>query len=290
MLRSMTAYGRGVVDQPGAHYAVEIQSVNRKHLEIQTHLPRILSFIENDVRSTVSEHISRGQISIRVQASFHDKAPYKVVPNFALAEQIKKGWDEIGEKLGIKGFSLEFLLSSPDIVSIEMTSEDEEGVKSDLLNALKLALEALITMKEREGVALVADFQQRLETIESGITMIMTKSLEHPEKWRKKIEERLSEIGKSLELDERVAREVALLAEKVDITEECVRFQSHIAQFREFVMKRGVFGKTLEFILQELGREINTIGSKSQDVEISRTVIVVKSELEKMREQVQNVE
>lgn len=290
MLKSMTACGRGMIEENGAHFVVEIQAVNRKHLDIQVHLPRTLSFLEADIRSRVAKEILRGQVSIRISASFYETPPYKVIPNLALAEEMKKAWDEVGERLGTKGFSLEFLLDSPEILSVEFSISEEKKVWHVLEKALNEATSQLILMKVKEGHSLFQDFSKRLELVESLVKLIEIKSVDAPLKWRKKVTERLQELGQGLEADERLLREVALLAEKGDITEECVRFHSHVRQYRDYMEKEGAFGKTLEFILQELGREINTIGSKSQDVEISRHVIEVKSELERMREQVQNVE
>lgn len=290
MLQSMTACGRGAIDEEGAHFVIEIQSVNRKHLDIQIHLPRTLSFFEAEIRSLIAKKLTRGQVSLRVMASFHHNAPYKVMPNMALAEEIKRAWDEVGAHLGTEGFKPEFLISTTDILSVEFSADHEKRIWNVLKKGLLKALEELNHMKLQEGSALKEDFSCRLVKIEKLLSEIESQSLEAPSKWKEKILERLASFRKEEEIQERIAREVALMLEKIDITEEIVRFRSHIDQFRGYMKKEGVFGKTLEFILQEFGREINTIGSKCQDALILQLVIEVKSEIEKMKEQVQNVE
>lgn len=286
----MTAFGRGAIDFEGIHFTVEIQSVNRKHLEIQVVLPRMLSLLETEVRSTVAATLFRGQISLRIQAVFHKESPYRFQPNLPLAIELKKAWDAIGTALGEKGFTLEILKESPDILVAELDESELSRLKRGLVCALETSLKELIGMKEKEGQALYSDFTRRLETLHKGIAFIEKQSIGACDKWRKKLVARIQEVVSLPENDERLLKEIALMAERLDITEECVRFQSHIVQFRDTLEQSGAVGKTLEFILQELGREINTIGSKSQDVEISKRVIEIKAELERMREQVQNVE
>ncbi|MCB1113183.1 MAG: YicC family protein [Chlamydiia bacterium] len=290
MIKSMTACGRGVAEDKGAHLVVEIQTVNRKHLDIQIHLPRTLSFFEADLRHDIAKAVARGQVSVRVSALFHQEAPYKVMPNLALAEEIKAAWDEVGKRLGTEGFKEEFLSHTPDFLSVEFSKDKEPWVRKLLLEALQKALSDVHHMKAEEGKAIKRDFSDRLELISETVKKIETLSKGQDKRWKERIEVRLKEVQGGLDLDERIARELALMADKYDITEEGVRFQSHVAQFKSFIDKPGAYGKTLEFILQELGREINTMGSKCQDADISMLVIIVKSELEKMREQVQNVE
>lgn len=290
MLRSMTAFGRGALDYEGMHFAVEIQSVNRKHLEIQIHLPRTLSILETEVRSRVANEVFRGQILVRVQVVFHGKSPYRFQPNLPLAKEIKRAWDEIGEALGEKAFSSDALLASPDVLVSEIDEHEIKNIKGGLEQAIEKCLNELIHMKEKEGRAIEEDFLPRLKAMENKVLFIEELSKGAPEKWRKKILSRIEEIASLTETDERLLKEIALMAERLDITEECVRFRSHVMQFKDVMHQKGAVGKTLEFILQELGREINTIGSKCQDVEISKTIIEVKGEIEKIREQVQNVE
>ena len=286
----MTAYGRGALDFEGVHVVVEIQSVNRRHLEMQVHLPRMFGVLETEVRRRVSEEVLRGQILVRVQLVFHGNAPCKFFPNLPLAREMKRAWDEVGEALGEKGFHWEALMDAPDILVAELDEVELERLKKGLDQALTMALRELVAMKEKEGKALTQDFLPRLAMIEAQLEAIKKKAVGAPERWRTKLRERIEEVIKLPENDDRLLKEIALMVERSDITEECVRVRLHVEHFREALKSKGAVGKTLEFILQELGREINTLGSKSQDGDISRCVIEVKSELEKIREQVQNVE
>jgi uncharacterized protein (TIGR00255 family) len=290
MIKSMTACGRGVAESQGAHIVVELQAVNRKHLDIQVHLPRTLSFFETKVRTLLGSLVVRGQISVRISASFSDKAPYKVLPNLALAEEVKKAWNELGKRIGGEGFKPEYLTALPEIISVEFSREEEEWLWTTLSQAIEKALHELNKMKEEEGKTLYHDFLHRLELIETHLQKIERLSVGGKERLRVKLESRLREVLLEEQIDERSAREMALIADKIDITEELVRFRSHTAQIKAYLVKQGAFGKTLEFLLQELGREINTLGAKSPDADITGEVILVKTEIERMKEQVQNVE
>lgn len=288
MIKSMTACGRGIQEKGGDHVVVEVQTVNRRHLDISVHLPRTLSFFDTAIRSAVAKRISRGQVTIRVSAQFQGSAPYKVIPNLALADEIKEAWDILGKRLNTEGFKEEFLIHTPDILSVEFQAEEE--VETLILNALNKALDEMDLMKEKEGKAIAKDFRERLDFISDELELLKTESVGSKTIWQEKIEARLKEIMKGEELDERVHKELLLMADKYDVTEEIVRFGSHIEQFKTFLSTKGAYGKTIEFLLQEMGREINTIGSKSQEARMTKHVISVKAELEKLREQVQNVE
>lgn len=292
MLKSMTAYGRAHAESEGAHFIIELQSLNRKHLEVQLHLPKVLTSLETEMRKKVQKIISRGQVNVRVQASFHDKSPYKIRANIALAKQLQTGWNDIAESLKLPEgdtFKLKFLTHVSDIFTVETNETLPENILGALWEAWEKAARAFNFMREKEGEVISNDMKERLENIRKYLEIIEQNQKNSPEKYRAKILDRLKEIVPGAEVDERIFREIALFAEKVNIDEECLRLKSHISQYEE-KLAQETQGKSLEFLIQEMSREANTIGSKSQDLSISMAVIEIKSELEKMREQVQNVE
>ncbi len=211
-----------------------------------------------------------------------------------MAKQTKEAWEEIADYLEVdkKGFDLSFLLTMPDILLVEENAEFQETYRSSLKDAVDIALENFMSMKIQEGTVLQLDIASRLVAIEAAMKLIELRTPYATQKYREKLIARLEEIVPGhIENEEKVLREIAIFAEKIDITEEVVRFSCHIQHFKELMhSSAATVGKTLEFLLQELGREINTIGSKSSDLDIARYVIDIKSELERIREQIHNIE
>lgn len=296
MLRSMTAYGRAALTTQLGHFYAEIQSVNRKYLEISTALPYGFSRFDSDIKKLLGSTLHRGQINIKIVASFENKAPLMVIPNIPQAKQMKAAWDRIAKELGLseeKGFTLDLLSGENNLLLYEEDLQDDEQYREIIMEVVKLALQPLTAMKIVEGKNLQADITKRLLYLNNAIEQIAQKSPGATEKYRKKLHDRLCEVlgGCSLETEERILREVAVYAERIDITEEIIRFKSHINQANKLLNSEEYqVGKTFEFLIQELHREINTIGSKSADVEVAHLVVEVKSELERIREQIQNVE
>lgn len=296
MLKSMTAYGRGSALTPLGRFVAEIQSVNRKYLEINTALPRELMRFEIDVKKWAAAQIFRGQVNIRIFAHFDKVAPVAVTPNLPLVRQLKAAWDKIAEELGIpenRGFSLSMLAKENDVLVFEEDLKEESQYRGALQSAIEEALKYLMEMKAREGTELQRDIASRLEKMRQWIGRIAEKAPGATSKYRQKLIERLEEVlPGSVENEERILREVCVYAEKIDIAEELTRFESHLKQFNDLMISGtvGSVAKTLEFLLQELNREVNTIGSKSSDVDVSHLVVDIKSELERIREQIQNVE
>lgn len=293
MPRSMTACSRITYDTPLAKFSLELFSVNRRHLEIQTFLPKELSSFDPEVRQLISSQITRGNITVKFFVQYHQKAPVSILPNLAMARQIKQAWEMIEQELGIKdSFNLALLASQYDFLSPVEEISDLEAFRGDLLHALKNALSELIEMKEVEGKNLQIDLKERLLKLRHAIEEISKRSTNATSKYRQKLQQRISEIvGPSIELDDRILREVALFAEKVDIMEELTRFTSHLGQCETKISSLDpAIGKPMEFLLQELLREANTIGSKASDMEITHFVVEIKSEIERMREQIQNIE
>lgn len=279
MLSSMTGFGRAA---SGA-LTVEIQSVNRKFLEVSVSLPREFSSFEQQIRKLIAEKISRGQVFVRI---FITEEKFSL-PNTKLLKELKKHWQTIAKEVGTdpKEITLAFLLqnlsSKPEI------SKKEEGA---LEKVIESALEELLKMKKVEGKALAKDLSDKLQLLSKLLEKIEKHAPDATTRMRQRLSEKLSEIFQGgPEVEERLLREVAVFAEKVDIAEEITRLQSHFSQFKETLKGEGV-GRKMDFLIQEIGREINTIGSKSMESAITRLVVEMKSELEKMREQVQNLE
>lgn len=294
MLKSMTAYGRASLNTPVGHFVVEIQSVNRKFLEVNVFLPRELSQFDIELKKWLLPYLARGQVTIKVNVTFEGAVPFIVRPNLPLARQLKAAWDEIAKelKLDAEEFRLSLLETTEGLLTYEENLAEEENYRGFLKQALEEALKGFLQMKSQEGAILQSDISQRLETMRQSLQLIEKKMPFATRKYREKLVARLDEIVPGhVENEERILREIALFAEKIDITEEMTRFYCHLTHFEELIHSTALsVGKTLEFVLQELNREVNTIGSKSSDLEIARAVIDIKSELERIREQIQNIE
>ena len=294
MLKSMTAYGRASLNTKVGHFTVEIQSVNRKFLEVQVVLPRELNQFDIELKKWLIPYLARGQVTVKVSVSFEGAVPFIVKPNLPLARQLKSAWDEIAKELHLPTdtFHLSLLQKVEGLLCYEENRSEEEHYREALKQTLDVALKGFLQMKFQEGAVLQADISQRLEKMRCILQTIEKKIPFATKKYRDKLIVRLEEIAAGhIENDERVLREVALFAEKIDVTEEIVRFNCHLTHLEELIHSQLLsVGKTLEFVLQELNREINTTGSKSSDIEIARAVIDIKSELERIREQIQNIE
>jgi uncharacterized protein (TIGR00255 family) len=290
----MTAYGRASLNTKVGHFVIEIQSVNRKFLEIQVVLPRELSQFDIELRKWLSPYLARGQVTIKVGVIFEGPVPFMIRPNLPLARQLKNAWNEIAKELHLeeREFSLSLLESAEGLLSYEENREEEDHYRLVLKQTLEVAIESFLRMKAQEGAVLQADIVERLEKMRQAMQLVEQKAPFASRKYRDKLVARLEELlPGQVENEERILREVALFAEKVDVMEEITRFFCHLTHFEELLQSTSLsVGKTLEFVLQELNREINTIGSKSSDLDIARSVIDIKSELERIREQIQNVE
>lgn len=295
MIKSMTAYSRASGNSPLGRVVVEIHSVNRRMLDMSLNLPKDLLRFDVEIRKWLSGWLERGQITLRLNLQSEGMSGELFSSYSSQLKELKKGWDKLAEELGYasdKVVDLPFLVSQMQVLPSSEAAEDEEALKSSLKSIVEEALQELMKMKEAEGKTLALDIQKRLKVIEENIAaveLIKEQPLVH---YRKKLIDRLKEVGHMHgEAEERILREVALLAEKLDVTEELVRLRTHIEQFRRHLASQEkAIGRTLDFLTQEMHREINTLGSKSADSEISSYVIKIKSELDKIREQVQNIE
>lgn len=279
----MTAFGRAAVSSPLGQWVVEIHSINRKFFDLSIYLPKELVRFDPEIRKWVSEAISRGQIALRIFSPLEGSLS-TTVHNL---KELKSFWDKTTKELGYSGVvSIEFLMEQMRFLPQTIQGADEDTIKNSLKQAVEEALKDLIKMKEREGSALQKDIQARFKTIEQALAQIESKAGSSVSKYKEKMEQTLKEISyPKAELETRLLQEVALMAEKLDITEEITRLRSHLNQ-----ASSTESGKTLEFLIQEMNREINTIAAKSSDLEITQQTIMMKAEVEKIREQLQNIE
>ena len=291
MIASMTGFGRALLDASFGRIIVEIQSVNRKYLEMFISLPKEYSRFELEIRKWVGEKVSRGQVSVRVYVAATFQNPSVSLPSFEQLQQLKEGWEDLASRLGYstQAVDLPFLMQQMPALSLVDIARDEdiEPFKRCTLEALQ----SLLTMKQTEGKALARDIEQRLQTMESCVSQIELGVPETVARMKMKLQERIAEAAPALlDNEERVLREIALFAEKVDISEEITRFRSHLVQFHSLLKTPAAVGRKMDFLVQEIGREINTMGSKSMESKIAHLVVELKSELEKIREQIQNIE
>ena len=293
MLKSMTAYARASTEKAMGRIIVEIQSVNRKFLEVNTLLPQELLSFDTDVKKWVGESITRGQINFKLFVNYENVSPVTIKPNMPLVRQIKDAWGQIAKELNVnEPFKLDLLLQEKGILLYTEEFGDKEEYKLAIHETLSLALNDLIKMKKVEGANLAKDISQRIDHIYKLVEQIEVLAPNATKKLREKLLEKMNEVHPGfIEHEDRILREVCLFAEKVDIAEEITRLKSHLNQFTDLLNKDlPTVGKTLEFIVQEMNRETNTIGSKASEVEVSKLVIEMKSEIERIREQIQNVE
>ncbi len=289
----MTAYGRASFHSRAGHFALEIQSVNRKHLEIHTSLPKELARFDSEIKKWIQPHVSRGQITVKLSVAFDETVPIVVHPNIPLARQLKQAWDRLAKELDIQeSFHLALLKEAEDLFTFEENSQDEELYQQSLKKTVEIAIEGFLRMKIHEGSVLQADILARLQKMRKWMLAIEQRTPYATRKFRERLTSRLEELlPGNIENEERVLREIAIYAEKIDIAEEITRFLCHLTHFEELTQtNQGGVGKTLEFVVQELNREVNTVGSKSSDLEVARYVIDIKTELERVREQIQNIE
>lgn len=295
MLRSMTAYGRATKETSIGRITAEIQSVNRKHLEVAVTLPRELLRFDVEVKKWVSAVVGRGQITVKFNVVFNQNIPLSVAANVPLALKIQEASQELTAALGLSSshdLTLSLLAQQPSILLFDEKMEDEDTYRELLREVFNLALKSFLNMKAQEGHAIFIDISHRLGILHQEIKQIAHYAPQATKRYRERLSERLKELSSgTFEDEERIMRELGIFAERVDISEEITLFEAHLRQFSEVIsVKNESIAKTLEFLLQEMSREINTIGSKSSELEVSRRVVEMKSTLERIREIIQNVE
>lgn len=293
VIRSMTGFGAATAEVPGGRLAVEVRSVNHRFSEVQLRLPRDLAALEDRTRTLVQEQVRRGRVEVIVTRDEGTRRVRRVRADFELAAAYVHALRELA---GVVGASDEITLAQvaglPDVLKLEDDRVDAESVWPALDMAVRTATDALVVMRAAEGRRLADDLFARTAALETMTDAIAGRSREVVRAYAERLRGRLAELLKDTPIDEtRISAELALFAERSDITEELTRLRSHLVQFRQTVADEdGAVGRKLDFILQEMGRETNTIGSKANDLDVTRTIITMKSELESLREQIQNVE
>lgn len=294
MIRSMTGYGSAEALLAGRKFIVEMKSVNHRYLEISLRLPGMLSPLEPEIKKKIGELFSRGRIeaSIRIDNGDTAESNGRLGLNLPLARHYYDLLSQLKSELNLAGeISLALMTGFRDLFVPAETFHDPAELWKGLSGLLAEAMRTLAEMREREGESLCKDLTARLALIAAVLESIAARAPQVIDEYRKRLQERIRELtGEALIDETRLLQEVAIMADKSDITEEIVRFRSHMEQFTDLLTKEEGAGRKIDFLIQEMGREINTIGSKSSDSEISRSVIEIKSELSKLREQVQNVE
>lgn len=293
MIKSMTGYGRARELLNKRDITVEVRSVNNRYLDCTVKLPRMYAFAEDAVKQRVQQAVSRGKVDvfITVDASAADVA--QVTVNRELAAQYAAAMGELAELCGPIAWKLtpEVLARFPDVLTVTKADEDLESVSADICTVLDEALAAYHTMRAVEGKRLAEDIAGRLDHIEAYTGQVEARSPETVAEYRAKLTARMQEVLQSTTIDDqRILAEAAIYADKVAVDEETVRLRSHVAQLRGMLESDEPMGRKMDFLIQEVNRESNTIGSKCGDVSIAQVVVNLKAEVEKMREQVQNVE
>ena len=293
MIKSMTGYGRARETLNKRDITVEVRSVNNRYLDCTVKMPRMYAFAEEAVKQRVQKAVSRGKVDvyITVDASAADVA--KVTVNKELAAQYAAALQELAGVCGEENHKIapETLSRFPDVLTVTKADEDLETVSADLCAVLDQALEAYNAMRSVEGAKLAEDISNRLDTIIGHTATVEARSPETVAEYRAKLTARMQEVLQSTTIDpQRILTEAAIYADKVAVDEETVRLRSHVAQLRTMLESDEPMGRKMDFLIQEVNRESNTIGSKCNDVAIAQVVIGLKAEVEKMREQVQNVE
>ena len=302
MIKRMTGYGRGERTANGRSMVAEVRAVNNRYLDCAIKMPRAYIFAEDALKKEVQARVGRGKVDIFFTIKEEVGQGLQVKADVELAKSYMASLEGLAGELGLKEAvttrgseptleRLKLVARFPDVLSVEKPEEDLDEVKADLLELLNLALADFNAMRAKEGDKLRADILSRAETIEGLVTEVERRSPETVNAYRQKLEAKLREVLENRQLDDsRILTEAAIFADKVAVDEETVRLRSHIGQLREMLEQGGAIGRKLDFLIQEVNRESNTIGSKCGDVQIARDVVELKAEVEKIREQVQNIE
>ena len=291
-MRSMTGYGRGQSVRNGSKFTVELNSVNRKQSDVVVTLPRELAELEPRVRDVINAEVTRGRLNVVIAC--HHSASANSAPSLdtALARSYYSAMLDLKKELGASGeVGIETILRAPGVMRTADAAPEPEDAWPQVEAALNGALGDLVKMREREGKNLARDLIKRLKTVRAAVREIRKLQPTVLQRYRQTLHDRVQRAGVDLPLDDdRLVKEIIFFADKSDITEELTRLDSHFAQFAHHLRKDEAVGRTLEFMSQEIGREFNTLGAKANDVQISQLVVACKSEMEKIREQIQNIE
>lgn len=292
MTVSMTGYGRGLKTTSEYSVTLDIRTVNHRYLDLNFRIPKNYGFIEDGLRRELSRILFRGKVDVMVSIESFSSAKSGIKLNRTMVETYLRAIEVLKTDFHLSGEAdLGVILDLPEVLQSQQLEEDEAKVLEVVKQALKEALSNLLEMRQREGAKLAADLQQRLTFLSELRLKILELAPAVVSVYQEKLLKRIAELTENVEIDSnRIAMEVALFADRSDIHEELIRIESHLHQFLQTLSATGQVGKRLDFLIQELNREINTIGSKANELQITQIVIEFKSELEKLREQVQNIE
>ena len=292
MISSMTGYGRYEIQENERKVLVEISSVNHRYLDLNIRMPRVLMHLEDEIRKILKEKVARGKVEVSLTYQSTSKEDIDIVVNTALAEVYLEGLRKMGSQFGLEDdLKLSALMNVNDLMTFQKKAADEEEVSKIIYKGISGALVNFIQMRMNEGMALKEDILMKSKKLSQMIETIELRSPEVVKGYQQRLENRLGQLLQEAPIDEsRIATEIALFADKCAIDEEITRLKSHIKQLEEILTEGGVVGRKLDFLMQEMNREANTIGSKANDYEITTNVVALKTEIEKIREQVQNIE
>lgn len=292
VLKSMTGYGRNEAIEGGKKILCEIKSVNHRYSDYTIKVPRYYGFLEDKVRKFASEFISRGKVDIYIAVESYEQADKEILVNTELAKSYLKAFTTLRDELGLADdISVMKLAHYPDIFIAEQKAENEDEIWQSVKKVLEPAAASFTAMREREGERIQKDLEQRVEYMKTLAAKIDERSPQTVKEYRERLYEKLKEILDGKEIDEsRILTEAAIFADKVAVNEELVRLASHFDEFYAITASNEPAGRKLDFLIQEINREINTTGSKANDIEIARLVVELKAETEKLREQIQNIE
>ena len=292
MIKSMTGYGRGSIELAGRSYTVEIKSVNHRYCDLNIKMPKSLLPLEDRMRKVIQSKLNRGKIDVFLTQNLYDKKDVAAVFNKTLADSYMNCLNEIKDRYHLRDeVSISLISKFPDIITTKQEDEDVEELWESLSVPLNEALDMLLHMREREGLKLKEDIIFKCEGINRMVSIIEEKSSDIVQEYQKKLKSRLDDLIKDYKIDEgRLAMEVALMADKASVDEEIVRLKSHMVQLKETLHLNEPVGRKLDFIVQEMNRETNTIASKASNLDIINIVLNAKNEIEKIREQIQNIE
>ncbi len=292
MIRSMTGYGRAEVKDAGRLVVVEIKSVNHRYFEFSARTPRAMGFLDDRLKRYVQSRVSRGKVDVMVSIEGVEQEDAEVSINRSLAAGYVKALRELRDSYSLCGdISVAMVAGMSGVLTVQKPQEDEEQIWAMVLPAAEGALDAFLAMRQTEGKRLCEDVLSRIDTILEAVGRIEERSPQTVREYRQKLEERMKEVLSDVTVDpQRLLTEAAIFADKTAVAEETVRLRSHMRQAVEMLHSDEAVGRKLDFLVQEMNREINTIGSKAQDIAIAQTVVDVKAEIEKIREQIQNME
>ena len=291
-MNSMTGFGKAEQSSKIGKFVVEISSVNNRYLEISPRLPRGFFSLESKIRELVTAKVNRGKINIFINFEEHVDETGKVLINKSVTKAVYNQLSKLQKELKIPGqVTINDMLLIPDVIKPEISPMDEKLLWKNLEAVLSQSLHALVEMRKKEGAAISKDMKKRIVILDKGMKEIEKLAIKSVGNYRDKLTQKVQELLADTTKDSiRIEEEIAIIAERTDITEECTRFHSHLNQYKSTIAEKHPIGKKLNFILQELNREANTIASKCSDIDISTKVITIKEEIEKLREQVQNIE